>query len=262
MAARSRRSMSCCRTATAPARSAAIPCSGSSMAPTAGRTPGFRASPPWPPASRESWSCRTADSSACTWTGGTAACVALPPGPPTISRSCGRRSTAATRSVAVAAGTQSPASRWVVRERCATPGCCPATLAPSPASPPPSPTCNPISHRAAWICLPVPNLGGRTVYETIFGSADGAFAEGNSPQALAVNYEHTRIYLTSGDGVNCPEDPVTPGIALDGVTESLISLLQGPYADAVRVAGADVTAVTTCGRPHLRRLGPRVRRRS
>ena len=28
--------------------------------------------------------------------------------------------------------------------------------------------------------LPVPNLGGRSVYETIFGSADGAFAEGNS----------------------------------------------------------------------------------
>ena len=51
-AARSRRSMSCCRTATAPTRSAAIPCSGSSMAPTAGRTPGFRASPRWPPASR------------------------------------------------------------------------------------------------------------------------------------------------------------------------------------------------------------------
>jgi len=51
--------------------------------------------------------------------------------------------------------------------------------------------------------LPVPNLGGRTVYEAIFGSADGAFAEGNSPQALAANYAHLRLYLTSGDGVNC-----------------------------------------------------------
>ena len=95
--------------------------------------------------------------------------------------------------------------------------------------------------------LPVADLRGRTVYEVIFGSADGAFAEGNSPQALAANYDHLRVYLTSGDGMNCPEDPVTPGIALDAVTEFLINSLQGPFADAVRAAGADVTAVTTCG---------------
>ena len=95
--------------------------------------------------------------------------------------------------------------------------------------------------------LPVPNLGGRTVYEAIFGPADGAFAEGNSPQALAANYAHLRLYLTSGDGVNCPEDPVTPGIDLDSATEFLINGQQQPFADAVRDAGADVTAVTTCG---------------
>ena len=63
----------------------------------------------------------------------------------------------------------------------------------------------------------------RTVYEAIYGSADGAFAEGNSPQALAVNYDHLRLYVTSGDGVNCPEDPVTPGIDLDSATEFLIN---------------------------------------
>jgi len=95
--------------------------------------------------------------------------------------------------------------------------------------------------------LPVPNLGGRTVYEAIFGAADSAFAEGNSPQALAANYDHLRLYLTSGDGVNCPQDPVTPGIALDAATESLINAQQEPFAAAVRAAGADVTTVTTCG---------------
>lgn len=95
--------------------------------------------------------------------------------------------------------------------------------------------------------LPVPNLGGRSVYEVIFGSAQEAFAEGNSPQALAGNYEHTRLYLTSGDGKNCPQDPVTPNLALDAVTEALINGQQGPFADAVRAASADVTAVTTCG---------------
>jgi S-formylglutathione hydrolase FrmB len=95
--------------------------------------------------------------------------------------------------------------------------------------------------------LPVPNLGGRSVYDVIFGAAQGAFAEGNSPQALAPNYEHVRLYLTSGDGVNCPQDPVPPNLALDAVTEALINGMQDPFADAVRAAGADVTAVTTCG---------------
>jgi hypothetical protein len=95
--------------------------------------------------------------------------------------------------------------------------------------------------------LPVPGLGGASVYGSIFGSAAGAFAEGNSPQALAENYAYTRLYLTSGDGVNCPQDPVTPNIQLDAITETAINLLQGPFADAVRAVGADVTDVTTCG---------------
>ncbi len=106
-AARSRRSTSCCPTATTPTRSAAIPSSGCFTAPTAGRTPGFRAPPTSPaaspssrPASPGSSSCRTAGCSACTPTGGTTACAATPPGPPTTCGSCAGRSSGATRSVA------------------------------------------------------------------------------------------------------------------------------------------------------------------
>jgi S-formylglutathione hydrolase FrmB len=95
--------------------------------------------------------------------------------------------------------------------------------------------------------LPVPGLGGRPVYGTIFGPADGAFAEGNSPKALAPNYEHLRVYVTSGNGVNCPQDPVPPNVELDAVTEGLINSLQEPFVAAIREAGADVTSVTTCG---------------
>jgi S-formylglutathione hydrolase FrmB len=85
-------------------------------------------------------------------------------------------------------------------------------------------------------------------YEAIFGPAAGAYAEGNSPQALAPNYGHTRLYLTSGNGTNCPQDPVNPGsIALDAATEGALHSQQAPFAAAVRAAGADVTAVTTCG---------------
>lgn len=95
--------------------------------------------------------------------------------------------------------------------------------------------------------LPVPDLGDRSVYEAIFGDADAAFAEGNNPQALAENYEHTRLYLTSGDGQNCPEDPVTPNIDLDSATEFLLNAQQDPFAEVVRAVGADVTSITTCG---------------
>jgi S-formylglutathione hydrolase FrmB len=91
------------------------------------------------------------------------------------------------------------------------------------------------------------NGAAGATYESIFGPGAGAYAEGNSPQALARNYRHTRLYLTSGNGTNCPEDPVTPGLALDAATESLINDQQAPFTKAVRAAGADVTEVTTCG---------------
>jgi S-formylglutathione hydrolase FrmB len=85
-------------------------------------------------------------------------------------------------------------------------------------------------------------------YEAIFGPAAGAYAEGNNPQALAPNYGHTRLYLTSGNGTNCPQDPVNPtSIALDAATESALHSQQAPFAAAARAAGADVTAKTTCG---------------
>ena len=95
--------------------------------------------------------------------------------------------------------------------------------------------------------LPVRDRGGRSVYEVIFGSAAGAFAEGNSSRALAVNYDHLRVYVTSGDGVNCPQDPQGQTFALDAATETFINQQQQPFADAIRAAGADATAVTTCG---------------
>ncbi|HET6829981.1 MAG TPA: alpha/beta hydrolase-fold protein [Solirubrobacterales bacterium] len=90
------------------------------------------------------------------------------------------------------------------------------------------------------------DVGPGGVYAAIFGSEQGPYAEGNSPQALAANYGHTRVYLTSGNGMDCPEDPPT-GSELDRVTEILINAQQGPFAAAIRAQGADVNAVTTCG---------------
>jgi S-formylglutathione hydrolase FrmB len=93
--------------------------------------------------------------------------------------------------------------------------------------------------------LPV-EAGPDGLYHAVFGPRESPYAEGNSPQELAPNYRHTRLYLTSGDGVNCSGDvPTDP--ALDAATETLINLQQPPFAAAARAAGAEVTEVTTCG---------------
>lgn len=85
-------------------------------------------------------------------------------------------------------------------------------------------------------------------HEAIFGPARAPYAEGNSPKALAANLGHTRIYLTSGTGINCPQDPVNlGGLLLDTITELFIHLQQAPFAAAASAHGADVTARSTCG---------------
>jgi S-formylglutathione hydrolase FrmB len=94
--------------------------------------------------------------------------------------------------------------------------------------------------------LPVAT-GPQGVHRAIFGPARAAYAEGNSPQALVPNYAHTRMYLTSGNGTNCPQDPQGSMFALDTATEIIINAQQAPFAAAARAAGADVTEATTCG---------------
>ena len=84
-------------------------------------------------------------------------------------------------------------------------------------------------------------------YHQIFGPATGAYAEGNNTRAIVGNYAHTRMYLTSGNGINCPQDPVLPSFPGDVVIEVLINIQQGLFAHTARNAGVDVTARTTCG---------------
>lgn len=84
-------------------------------------------------------------------------------------------------------------------------------------------------------------------YEAIFGSSHGEYAEGYNPRALVPNLGHTRIYLSSGWGIHCPEDPIPATFAIDTITEAGLHLQQAPFSVAARRAGAQVTAVTTCG---------------
>lgn len=100
--------------------------------------------------------------------------------------------------------------------------------------------------RAPEVVAGIPAVTGLR-YEGIWGPADGAYAAGMSPYALAANMEHTRVYLLSGDGTNCPGDPMTPTFDLDVLTEQIIRYQQGPYAAELWAAGADVTTREPCG---------------
>ena len=85
-------------------------------------------------------------------------------------------------------------------------------------------------------------------YDAIWGPENGAYAKGNNPMDLVANYEHTRMFLTSGNGVHCYQDPTSPNaLVLDTITETFLHLQQRPFAAAARGAGADVTAQSTCG---------------
>ncbi|MEW6272559.1 MAG: alpha/beta hydrolase-fold protein [Thermodesulfobacteriota bacterium] len=100
--------------------------------------------------------------------------------------------------------------------------------------------------QAPEVVVGIPAVTGLD-YEDIWGPPDGAYAAGMSPYALAPNLEHTRVYLLSGDGSNCPGDPMTATFDLDVVTEQLIRNQQAPYAAELRAAGADVTTREPCG---------------
>lgn len=92
------------------------------------------------------------------------------------------------------------------------------------------------------------NAAGPNAYAETFGPPGGFYVRGVSAQNLTPNYGHTRLYLTSGNGINCPQDPPNgAGFLLDTLTESAIHAQEAPFAAAARAAGADVTVVPTCG---------------
>ena len=95
-------------------------------------------------------------------------------------------------------------------------------------------------------------------YEQIWGPAAGEYAEGNNPAALVPNYEHTRMYLTSGWGIHCPQDPINPAfIGLDTITEATLHGQQAPFAASRARRGGRRDLGDHLRLPHVRRLGPR-----
>ncbi len=92
------------------------------------------------------------------------------------------------------------------------------------------------------------NGSGLVTYEDIWGPINGYYAKANNPQDLISNVADTRMYLASGDGINCPGDPINPkSIATDIPTEAGIRLLTDRYATLARAGGTQVTQRRTCG---------------
>jgi S-formylglutathione hydrolase FrmB len=85
-------------------------------------------------------------------------------------------------------------------------------------------------------------------YDDIWGPLTGAYAKANNTGDLVGNLTDTRLYLTSGTGLNCFGDPVEPkSFALDSVTELGIRTVTNAFANKARNAGVDVTERRTCG---------------
>lgn len=92
------------------------------------------------------------------------------------------------------------------------------------------------------------NGSGLVTYEDIWGPINGYYAKANNPQDLLGNLADTRVYVASGDGVNCVGDPINPkSIATDIPTEAGIRLVTNAYASKARAAGIDITERRTCG---------------
>ncbi len=86
--------------------------------------------------------------------------------------------------------------------------------------------------------------GGAT-FEDVWGPPAGPYATANNPQDLIPNLRDTRLYVTSGDGLPCPGDPVPA--AIDVVTEVGLRRQADAFVAAAGSTGIDVTAVPTCG---------------
>lgn len=88
-------------------------------------------------------------------------------------------------------------------------------------------------------------IGDGATYEDIWGPPTGYYATATNPQDLIPNLEHTRVFITSGDGTPCPGDPVpAPN---DVLTEAGLRQQANAWVEAARSAAVDVTDEHTCG---------------
>ena len=89
-----------------------------------------------------------------------------------------------------------------------------------------------------------------STYEQIYGPASGEYAGGLQPEgARRQPGAHPDLPDLRAGGSGAPRTRSTTrgGLALDTITETVLHLQQAPFSVAARNAGADVTAVTTCG---------------
>ena len=78
-------------------------------------------------------------------------------------------------------------------------------------------------------------------YEDVFGPADGFYATGHNPTALAANVSRSRVFVTVGDGVPNPASPDETTNTFGALAETVLRQHAQDFLAGARDAGADVT---------------------
>lgn len=84
-------------------------------------------------------------------------------------------------------------------------------------------------------------------YEDTWGPVNGANAVGRNPQDLTANLQHSRVFISSGDGVLCPYESAEMDSPVKSATEVTIAEQVPAYAAAARSSGASVVVSQHCG---------------
>jgi S-formylglutathione hydrolase FrmB len=75
----------------------------------------------------------------------------------------------------------------------------------------------------------------------IYGPPDGFYQRGHNPTALAANLDHTRVFMTTGDGTPLTGQLGSTGMVGQSEELAVIKPMSDDFAAALRRAGADLT---------------------
>jgi S-formylglutathione hydrolase FrmB len=81
---------------------------------------------------------------------------------------------------------------------------------------------------------------------SVVGPESGFYATGHNPTALVQNMQHTRVFLSAGDGVPTPPDGTGGGVG-NAEEAGVIRPMSDDYDAALKAAGIDVTYQTHDG---------------
>jgi S-formylglutathione hydrolase FrmB len=82
---------------------------------------------------------------------------------------------------------------------------------------------------------------------SVVGPEIGFYATGHNPTALVANLEHTRVFMSAGDGTQTPADGTVPGGVGNAEEAGVIRPMSDAYASALHDGGVDLVYHTHAG---------------